>query len=109
MAIDYDRYVYDLCHHMGIHPRDVLGDNRFHNIHEVRQIVYLMLSRLGLKNREIALIVQRDRTTVLHGLRIVQRKMNEPHFAEKVKRAEMVSYRTSRSNEPVRPVLPAPA
>ena len=59
----------EVCHHYDVHPDDVTGDDRTPTIAFARFHWYFALKDHGLSYPEIARLVQRDHSTVMHGVR----------------------------------------
>lgn len=62
-----DNVISEGCRIFEVHPRDLLGDNRFLFIHHARLAIYLALTNQGYIPRLIGERLKRDRTTVMSG------------------------------------------
>lgn len=63
----------------GVELMDVLGRDRTRRISQARQHAMRELRDMGLTMPQIGTILHRDHTTILHGIRMAQRRMEQSH------------------------------
>jgi hypothetical protein len=63
----------------GVDVMDVLGKARTRRISQARQHAMRELRDMGLTMPQIGMILHRDHPTILHGIRMAQRRMEQSH------------------------------
>lgn len=71
-GVDFDHILDVVCEHFGVSREKVLGRSRWASICEARHIAIYLTYHYGLKTCvEVARLFNRDHTTVIHSLSIV--------------------------------------
>lgn len=75
------------CEIFCVHPRDLLGPARFGFLLPARFALYKALTARGWSHNRTGAKLNRDRTTITHGVRRAEYLMErDPQFARKVQR-----------------------
>lgn len=95
--------VYDLVKEAGkefcVHPRDILGPARFAFVIKPRFAVFMALHKRGMSSCQIGRHMNRDHSSVLHGVRRAQYMMSKnEEYREKVER--LINFRPYRVTLP---------
>jgi chromosomal replication initiator protein len=85
-----DRIIEIVCQFYGVDKIDVVGPDRTQHVAMVRHIaMYLARSHFGLSYPELGSVFGRDHSSVIHGVRMIERRIQaQPAFGKFLVRLE---------------------